>query len=227
MQTTLRSCRFACALLACSLADAGHAASLLVNGSFELPTLSPGTWAVFETIPGWTTTFGPGIEIRNARAGSAQDGVNFVELDSNPLPGNSGMSQTFISPGSLLDIAYWYAARAGVPPSSNGIEIWLNSANIGPLFVPGDSGLGTLQTAWTRYTATVNGIVGTNTLEFRAVGRADKLGGSLDNVTVYAQPLAPIPAPLPAPLALMGAGLAALAAWRRRAASRPRIDHEA
>ena len=221
MQNKSRFRRFACALLAFSLADAGHAASLLVNGSFEDPAVAPGTWAVFGTIPGWTTTFGPGIEIRNARVGTAQDGVNFVELDSNPLPGNSGMAQTFTSPSTMLDIAYWYAARPGTPPTSNGIEIWLNALNIGGLFIPGDSGLGTTQTAWTRYSATVNGIVGANTLEFRAVGRADKLGGSLDNVTVVAQPAplapTPVPVPLPAPFGLLGLGVAALLASRRQA----------
>lgn len=217
MHKNLRAGRFVFALFALSLAHAGHAASLLVNGSFEGTSLKPGKWAVFNTIPGWTTTFGPGIEIRNAHLGTAQDGVDFVELDSNPMPGNSGMAQTFASPSTVLDIAYWYAARPGVPASSNGIEIWLNNLNIGSLFDQGDSGLGTTRTAWTRYAATVNGIAGYNTLEFRAVGRADKVGGSLDNVTVFAQPLAlaPIPTPLPAPFVLLGVGLAALALRRR------------
>ena len=137
-----------------------QAASLLVNGSFESTTQGSGSWAVYNSVSGWTTTFGPGIEIRNNVAGTAQDGNNFVELDSHPSPGNSWMAQTFNSPGATLDVSYWYAARSDTGPTTNGIEVWLNGLN-----------------------------VGANTLEFRAVGTADTYGGSLDNVRVEAVPL--------------------------------------
>jgi hypothetical protein len=56
------------------------------------------------------------------------------------------------------------------------------------------------------------GVTGSNTLEFRAVGTSETLGGSLDNVTVEA-------VPLPGSLGLLGAGLAALGFARRRRAS--------
>jgi len=209
--------RLSIALMALCLSGAGHAASLIVNGSFEGTLQNRNTWNVYTSIPGWTTTFGPGIEIRNNVAGAAQDGVNFVELDSHPLPGNSGMAQTFNSPGTLLNISYWYAARPGTTAATNGIEIWLNSVNIGKLFDKGDSGLGTSVTAWTLYSATVDGLLGANTIEFKAVGTAN----TLDNVSVTAQTLSPatIPTPLPAPFALMASGLAAMAVWRRRARS--------
>jgi hypothetical protein len=189
-----------------------QAASLIVNGSFESTTQASGTWSVYNSVPGWTTTFGPGIEIRNNVAGTAQDGNNFVELDSHPSPGNSGMAQTFNSPGATLDVSYWYAARSGTGPSTNGIEVWLNGSNVGGMFSPGDTGLGSNNTAWTLYTATLLGVAGSNTLEFRAVGTDDTYGGSLDNVTVEA-------VPLPGSLGLLGAGLAALGFARRRRAS--------
>jgi hypothetical protein len=168
---------------------------------------------VYPTIAGWTTTYGPGIEIRNNVSGTAQDGVNFVELDSHPNPGNSWMSQTFSSPGSVLDISYWYAARPGTGASTNGIEIWLNGTDIGNLFSPGNSGLGTDNTAWILYSANnVAGIAGSNTLEFRAVGTSDTYGGSLDNVSVSS-------VPVPGTLGLLGLGLAGIGALRRRKAS--------
>jgi hypothetical protein len=189
-----------------------QAASLIVNGSFESTPQASGTWAVYNSISGWTTTFGPGIEIRNNVAGTAQDGNNFVELDSHPSPGNSWMAQTFNSPGATLDVSYWYAARSGTGPNTNGIEVWLNGLNVGGMFSPGDTGLGSNNTAWTLYTATLLGVTGSNTLEFRAVGTPDTLGGSLDNVTVEA-------VPLPGSLGLLGAGLAALGFARRRRAS--------
>ena len=189
-----------------------QAASLLVNGSFESTTQGSGSWAVYNSVSGWTTTFGPGIEIRNNVAGTAQDGNNFVELDSHPSPGNSWMAQTFNSPGATLDVSYWYAARSGTGPATNGIEVWLNGLNVGGMFSPGDTGLGSNNTAWTLYTATLLGVAGSNTLEFRAVGTADTYGGSLDNVRVEA-------VPLPGSLGLLGAGLAALGFARRRRAS--------
>jgi hypothetical protein len=189
-----------------------QAASLLVNGSFESTTQGSGSWAVYNSVSGWTTTFGPGIEIRNNVAGTAQDGNNFVELDSHPSPGNSWMAQTFNSPGATLDVSYWYAARSGTGPTTNGIEVWLNGLNVGGMFSPGDTGLGSNNTAWTLYTATLLGVAGSNTLEVRAVGTAETLGGSLDNVTVEA-------VPLPGSLGLLGAGLAALGFARRRRAS--------
>jgi len=192
-----------------------HGASLLINGSFESTTQTSGTWHVYPSIDGWTTTFGKGIEIRNNVAGSAQEGSNFVELDSHPNPGNSWMSQTFSSPNSVLDISYWYAARPGTGKSTNGIEIWLNGTEIGNLFSPGDSGDGTDNTTWALYSAIVTGISGSNTLEFRAVGTSDTYGGSLDNVSVSAVQAVPVPGTL----GLLGLGLAAMGVLRRRKAS--------
>ena len=58
-------------------------ANLVTNGSFEDTEQAPGTWSVYSDINGWSTTRGSGIEIGNNVVGTAQDGVNFVELDSN------------------------------------------------------------------------------------------------------------------------------------------------
>ena len=211
MKSVSRIASSAALLLAVSAGT--QAASLIVNGSFESTPQGSGTWAVYNSISGWTTTNpGPGIEIRNNVAGTAQDGNNFVELDSHPSPGNSWMAQTFNSPGATLDVSYWYAARSGTGPTTNGIEVWLNGLNVGGMFSQGNTGLGSNNTAWTLYTATLLGVAGSNTLEFRAVGTADTYGGSLDNVTVEA-------VPLPGSLGLLGAGLAALGFARRRRAS--------
>src|SRR5215217_4814219 len=52
---------------------AAAATELVVNGSFEEPALGGG-FSTFGAIPGWTTTFGPGIEIQNHAAGDPLDG---------------------------------------------------------------------------------------------------------------------------------------------------------
>src|ERR1022692_3309196 len=59
-----------------------HASSIVVNGSFELPALSNGSWSLFSTIPGWDLASGPYIEVQNHVAGNPFDGNQFVELDS-------------------------------------------------------------------------------------------------------------------------------------------------
>jgi hypothetical protein len=61
----------------------------VINGSFEEPQISPGSFMTFQSIPGWTLSLGPDIEIQNHWGGwNAYDGDQLVELDSH---GNSGM----------------------------------------------------------------------------------------------------------------------------------------
>ncbi len=73
-------------------------AATVVNGSFEdTPGFSGSrTWQVYNSIDGWSTTSGAGIEIQsNATLGGidAQDGDKYVELDSHGSDSNSMMSQ--------------------------------------------------------------------------------------------------------------------------------------
>ena len=64
-------------------------ANLIINGSFEANSQANGTWNVYNSLIGWQTAYGPGIELRNNVAGTASDGVNFVELDSHNFPNQS------------------------------------------------------------------------------------------------------------------------------------------
>lgn len=72
--------------------------NLIQNGSFESPAINNGTWTV---VPGknylsadntknatkymlnWDTDLTSGVEVRRNVAGVAQDGLNFIELDSH------------------------------------------------------------------------------------------------------------------------------------------------
>ena len=67
-----------------------QATNLIVNGGFEEPNLASGTWNVYTSIPGWTTTVGHSIEVQDNVAGAPYEGGQHVELDSY---GNSGMEQ--------------------------------------------------------------------------------------------------------------------------------------
>ena len=59
--------------------------NLLVNGSFEATPAGAGSWTQVNSPPGWTWMAGPGtgFEVRNNAAGAAQDGSNYLELDTD------------------------------------------------------------------------------------------------------------------------------------------------
>jgi hypothetical protein len=201
------------------------AQNLLNNGSFETAdcatrvagvgttctgNVSTGQWAVFKTLPGWTTVSGAGIEVRDNFAGTAKDGTNFVELDSHGVPGsnNSFMQQVFTSTNAQMQLSFWYAARAGTAANTNGIEVWWNGQNVSSRLTPNPAN-GSTNTSWIQYTLALTGNVGSNTIGFKAVGIDDTFGGSLDQVAITAVPEA-------GTLGMMLAGLGAVGFVARR-----------
>lgn len=182
-------------------------ANLVVNGSFEdYSTVTPGTWRIFGSGNGWTTSQ-YGVEVRNAVAGTADDGARFVELDTTA---NSWISQVVhTSANQLLELAFAYASRAGVAANSNGIEIFWNNLSLGSLTGNGTNGNGWLDHVY-HVQADANGL---GALTFAAIGTSDSYGGSLDNVSVTA-------IPEPDTIAMLLTSLGLLAAVTRRRKSR-------
>ncbi len=154
---------------------------------------------------GWTGgSFG--IEVRDHVAGSAQDGSNFVELDTTK---NSSMFQDITGHG-WYTLSFWYSPREGVKAGSNNIgfnfgdlsgQLMMNTAGA-PI------GAGNV---WQQYTGLVE-LDGTETLQFYAFGKSDGYGGSLDNVSVTAA----IPEPESYAMMLAGLGLMGAIARRRK-----------
>jgi hypothetical protein len=176
-------------------------ASLILNGSFEDPNIPFNSFAIFGSIPGWTTTFGGGIEIQDHVAGSPYDLDQFVELDSTV---NSGMIQTPIATvaGTTYVVSFAYSPRPNRSASDNGIEAYFNDVLLISLAADGLS-----NTSWTVHNFLVTPTGAISSLEFRAVGNSTSFGGYLDAVSVAV--------PEPSALLLLGTALAA-AAYRRR-----------
>ncbi|MDR7269589.1 hypothetical protein J2X20_002218 [Pelomonas saccharophila] len=168
-----------------ALAAPVPASNLLVNGSFEGTTVANGGWVNVGTTPGWTWLAGPGtgFEIRNNIAGKAQDGLNYIELDTN---GNTTIGQYLdnLSAGARYELSFWYAPREFQAASTNGVQAFWNGVQLGATL----SGLGGSGNEWTEYRFSLTAQAGRNLLSFASTGASDSLGGNLDNVSLHRVP---------------------------------------
>jgi hypothetical protein len=144
-------------------------ANLIANGSFESPDIPTGTFQIVTNIPGWSTSFGPGIEIQDHVAGSPFIGAQHIELDSS---GNSGMSQIVSTvPGQIYHLSFAYSPRPGVSADSNVIQVFFNGIQLDVLAL---NGVGLQDTSWQVFGYNVVPSVTSSTLEFRAAGASER-----------------------------------------------------
>jgi hypothetical protein len=154
---------------------ASAAVDLVTNGSFEADLQDNGSWNLYSTLIGWSGA--PDIELRNNVAGSAFDGSNFVELDTNS---NSSISQLLVGTPGLYQLSFWFSARPGTGSDTNDLSFTLDGS--APVTVLTGVGGGS-DNNWQNYSALFN-FDGEALLTFSAVGRSDSLGGSLDMISM-------------------------------------------
>jgi len=171
----------AIALTSLSTLASATTVNLVTNGSFEDTNQANNSWSIYNSVNGWTSS--NGIEIRNNVAGAAQDGKNFVELDTTK---NSAMQQTLSTiAGSQYLLSFYYSPRNGININSNNILASWNGVQLADIT---KSGVGNNGNVWSLYSFLVTG-TGNDILHFAAGGNSNSYGGSLDNVSVNAVPV--------------------------------------
>jgi hypothetical protein len=190
---------------ALAFAAIGAHAESVTNGSFEADAQAAGTWSIQNNLTGWTGM--SNIELRNNVAGAAQDGVNFVELDTTA---NMSMKQTITGSG-LYTLSFWYSAREGRAAGDNGLGFSFGDLSGNVLMTTAGAAVGN-GNVWQHFTGLVN-LSGPSDLVFTAMGTSNSYGASLDNISVTAA----VPEPETYALLLAGLGLMGTIIRRRKA----------
>ena len=208
IKTLMKNLVRAALILACLVAtpSISHASNIIVNGGFETPdcgiaaTCSNGTWGLFGSILGWTSS---GFPIEIGEVGnygiSGQEGDQVLELDST---GNATVEQVVAGSGTFT-LSFLYADRFGGEQDS--FDILWNGIVIDSILAPLNGGLGAMQL----YTTMVVAGAGPNTLAFRGTGTSDSFGALIDDVKLESVPDGGVTA------LLLGMGLVALRRVRR------------
>ncbi len=181
---------------------ASAAVELVTNGSFEADFQSNGTWNIYKNLIGWNGA--PNVELRNNVAGTAFEGVNFIELDTYS---NSSISQVLIGTPGLYQLSFWYSARPGTG-NTNDLSFTLDGS--APVTVLNGVS-GSSHHNWQNY-STIFNFDGNGLLKFSAIGKSDSYGGSLDMISFASV----VPEPGIYAMILIGLGLLGFMARYRK-----------
>lgn len=202
-------------------------------------------WGIFATLPGWNSLYGDQIELSISGVKynvdgktvgfNAQDGKNFVELDThfNVVNGktsnqsNAGISQnlTGLTIGQTYELSYWYHSRTKEQNDNTMNVFWLPTdalPNYLNYIVSTVDTTAANHTDWQKYTVRLVAKSSTMTIGFGAAGDAkwslngvtstngNKSGANLDNVSLIA-------VSAPTTVVLFSLGIACLMLRRRQA----------
>lgn len=229
MKSSTRRLAFVCvaSALLCGMATRATASSILLNGSFEAPSIGSG-YAGYATgstgISGWTV-IGPAggnvalVDQAYTESGftfPAQDGNQWLDLTglaSNTL--NEGVQQTVsTTAGASYSLSFWMGnllGAAGGLGNTSSLDVLLNGSSLSTFTFGG----GGNSLAWQQVSLTFIATSSSSTVAFLNRDPSSDGNNALDDVSLELTPV-----PEPASILLFGSGLAALAVgrhYRRRA----------
>jgi len=222
---------FVVALLLAASSTIAHA-QIVTNGSFESPTVTPGTFTVFPvtgspSIPSWTVV-GPattavaivsGTFSQNGVTFPAQDGVQWLDLTGNGSNSTEGVSQgvsTIAGHTYLLSYFIGNTTGGGVFGTTSTVNVSINNV---PTFTNTNSAVNATSLTWQQFTHTFVAGGSTTTLSFFNGDPAGDNSNGLDNVTLTDQGIVGA-VPEPASAALVVSGLLGLGLLTRRKRSK-------
>lgn len=189
-------------------------ASLITNGSFELPdvtTGTPGDSGANPTIPGWTLDLTSGDDIRvfdgDFFGGGvvAQDGDQYLGFTSFGGTDGGILSQSFATQiGKTYTVSFW-ANNASFEPSTHRLDVTVDTTVPTTL-----AALPSASNEWQFFSFTFDATAVLSTLSFESVIVSGDSSGTdilLDNVSVV---------PEPASMGLFAMGVIGLARLVRR-----------
>ncbi|MFO1092417.1 MAG: hypothetical protein U0992_03760 [Planctomycetaceae bacterium] len=183
------------------------AQNIVVNSSFEFPALpaSPANnppqwtsnssnastsadWWVFQSIPGWVSDAGAGIEVQRGNVGGSgpHSGAQKVELDSDPTRGgltgrstNSSVYQDLPThPHCVYELRFWYRPRT-TTPGDNTIEVHWDGVLVATADASDPAG------GWREIVVSeLPAAFPWTELRFTATGTVNQFGGQIDDVSV-------------------------------------------
>jgi hypothetical protein len=152
---------------------------MLVNGSFEDPIVTEGTWGLFAVMTGWLSSSVDGFEIWKGLFGPASAGLQNVELDINTPTAISQKIATVV--GNVYKVSFDFAAR----PERNGADNQMNVLVDGTILgTVGADGTGDTQKEWVTYSYAFTAASTSTEVKFSDVGTSNGHGTLLDNTAV-------------------------------------------
>lgn len=183
---TISSSILGAAILSITMSAAASASNLVINGSFEDPGLTSGSWTTYNVgeLPGWAPTPGSRIEIRNNFVGTAHDGDHFAELDSHNYDANTpelGLFQDIITEiGKTYQLTFAYGPREQNNVNGDNL-LAVSFGDFSQELDAGNNGDG-----WKIFSQTMTATSELSKLKFLSLGKRDTLGANIDSVSVTA-----------------------------------------
>ncbi|MEL7036609.1 MAG: DUF642 domain-containing protein [Cyanobacteria bacterium J06592_8] len=165
---------FACINI--SQASALAAENLVVNGSFEEPTVESLEYK--RSVPGWQLSAGPAVEFQQGIAGAAYDGRQLIELDGLEVSGIYQDIPTEV--GKTYKLTFAFSPRPDVV--DNKLNVSWGDTTVAQL---DKSGEGLSDTDWQVYTYNLKATSDNTRLSFDDLNEtSDALGTYIDAVSV-------------------------------------------